>query len=68
MQGFGNACNFKSLVALREVIISGVGLSPECEQSLLHTCVDDPEKLVDLTKLARSHGHHFSRYMYIQPV
>lgn len=45
-------------------MISRMGLSPECEQSLLHICGDDPDKLTELTKTARIHGHRFSRYIH----
>ena len=48
-------------VALGQVIRSGIGLSSDCEQSLLHVCRDDPRKLTHLAKLAISRGHHFSR-------
>lgn len=54
-------CIFACL-ALEEIMISRMGLSPECEQSLLHICHDDPDKLTELTKTARIHGHRFSRY------
>ena len=58
-------CCASSTVALCEVMVSRMGLSPECEQSLLHLCGDNPENLARLTKLARNHGHRFSRYVYV---